>query len=114
MTKIKNSDETTLLIKLPPDLKASFQGLCKFRGVSVSAELRRFMADEVAKTTTGMTTKPTDASQTPLTPKRIPIQRKSYKNAVQADLELSDTAASAIKAKAARDKRKQTNKKKKR
>ncbi|WP_199509024.1 hypothetical protein [Psychrobacter sp. bablab_jr014] len=98
MTKIKNSDETTLLIKLPPDLKASFQGLCKFRGVSVSAELRRFMADEVAKTTTGMTTKPTDATQTPLTPKRIPKQRKSYKNAVQADLELSDTVSSAINA----------------
>lgn len=110
MTKIKNSDETTLLIKLPPDLKASFQGLCKFRGVSVSAELRRFMADEVAKTTTGMTTKPTDASQTSLTPKRIPIQRKSYKNAVQANLELSDTANSAINASNSRKKAKKRKK----
>ena len=106
MTKIKNSDETTLLIKLPPDLKASFQGLCKFRGVSVSAELRRFMADEVAKTTKGMTTKPTDAPQTPLTPKRIPTQRKSYKNAVQANLELSETASSAINAANSRKKSK--------
>lgn len=114
MTRIKNSDETTLLIKLPPELKASFQGLCKFRGVSVSAELRRFMADEVANTAHGMTTKPTDALQTSLTPKRIPTQRKSYKNAVQANLELSDTANSAVNAKAARDKSKPTNKKKKR
>lgn len=110
MTKIKNSDETTLLIKLPPDLKASFQGLCKFRGVSVSAELRRFMADEVAKTAKGMTTKPTDAPQMPLTPKRIPTQRKSYKNAVQADLELPSATQSAINASNKRKKAKRSKK----
>lgn len=102
--------ETTLLIKLPPDLKASFQGLCKFRGVSVSAELRRFMADEVAKTTKGMTTKPIDAPQTPLTPKRIPTQRKSYKDAVQAELVLPSATQSAINASNKRKKAKSRKK----
>ena len=106
MTRIKNSDETTLLIKLPPELKASFQGLCKFRGVSVSAELRRFMADEVARTAHGMTTQPTDALQTPVVPKRIPTHRKSYKDAVQADLDLPSAVKSAINANNSRKKTK--------
>lgn len=87
--------ETTLLIKLPPELKASFQGLCKFRGVSVSAELRRFMADEVASTAHGMTTKDNIKSNKPLnasvSASNVPKHRKSYKDAVQADLELSTT-----------------------
>lgn len=115
MTRPKNPDETTLLIKLPPELKASFQGLCKFRGVSVSAELRRFMADEVAKTAHGMTT--TDnpkLSHARVSLPKVDTTRKSYKDAVQANLELNDAASSAINAKANRDKRKQTNKKKKR
>jgi hypothetical protein len=50
------TDETTLVIRLPSDLKGSFQGLCKARGVSVSEELRRFMADSIASAATGMTT----------------------------------------------------------
>lgn len=50
------NDETTLVIRLPSDLKGSFQGLCKARGVSVSEELRRFMADSIADAATGMTT----------------------------------------------------------
>ena len=90
--------ETTLLIKLPPELKASFQGLCKFRGVSVSAELRRFMADEVASTAHGMSTKdniksnkPLNASVSASKSSNVPKYRKSYKDAVQADLELSTT-----------------------
>lgn len=114
-------DETTLLIKLPPELKASFQGLCKFRGVSVSAELRRFMADEVANTAHGMTTRDKSLPKKP-SHARVPIPtstpavvpKKSFKDAVQAELVLNDVAASAINAKAARDKRKPTNKKKKR
>lgn len=121
MTRIKNSDETTLLIKLPPELKASFQGLCKFRGVSVSAELRRFMADEVSRTADGMTTKdnikpdkPSHARVSLPKPDKVVTHRKSYKNAIQADLELNDAVSSAINAKAARDKKKTTNKKKKR
>lgn len=106
-----NKDETTLLIKLPPELKASFQGLCKFRGVSVSAELRRFMADEVAKTAHGMTT--TDnpkPSHTRVIPPKVVTTRKSYKDAVQGDLELSKAAQSAINASKKRKKAKSSKK----
>jgi hypothetical protein len=111
MTRTKNSDETTLLIKLPPELKASFQGLCKFRGVSVSAELRRFMADEVSKTASGMTTadKPIKPSHARVSiPSAVGViqHRKSFKNAVQADFELSDTVTSSINAANARKKKK--------
>ncbi len=117
MTRIKNSDETTLLIKLPPELKASFQGLCKFRGVSVSAELRRFMADEVANTAHGMTTSDKSLPKKP-SHARVPIPtstpavvpKKSFKNAVQANLELSDTANSAINASNSRKKAKKRKK----
>ena len=51
------NDETTLVIRLPSDLKGSFQGLCKARGVTVSEELRRFIADSIANAATGMTTR---------------------------------------------------------
>lgn len=51
------SDETTLVIRLPSDLKGSFQGLCKARGVSVSEELRRFIADSISNAAIGMTTR---------------------------------------------------------
>ena len=97
MSSLKNPDETTLLIKLPPELKASFQGLCKFRGVSVSAELRRFMADEVAKTADGMTTRDNqNLSNQPPSSKRLPKHIKSHKNAVQANLGLSDSFIKAV------------------
>ena len=100
MTRRKNPDETTLLIKLPPELKASFQGLCKFRGVAVSAELRRFMADEVARTAEGMTTydKPLNAAHARTIIPKVVSTRKSFKDAVQADLELSSASESAINA----------------
>jgi hypothetical protein len=87
MTK---QDETTLLIKLPPELKAAFQGLCKARRVSVSAELRRFMADELASTVKGMTTKPIDTPQSRGKGEKVQGERKSYKDAVQDDLALND------------------------
>lgn len=110
-------DETTLLIKLPPELKASFQGLCKFRGVSVSAELRRFMADEVSKTADGMTTKdsikpdkPSHARVSLPKPDKVVTHRKSYKDAVQADLDLPDETITAIKAAERRKKAKKTKK----
>lgn len=115
MARLKNPDETTLLIKLPPELKASFQGLCKFRGVSVSAELRRFMADEVASTAHGMTTrdkpkKPSHARVSLSTPEKVLTHNKSFKNAVQGDLELSDSAKSAVNATNARKKAKNRKK----
>lgn len=100
MTRRKNPDETTLLIKLPPELKASFQGLCKFRGVSVSEELRRFMADEVSRTARGMTTvdKPSYARETLPKAVKVSVPKKSFKNAVQADLVLPSAIESAINA----------------
>ena len=117
MTRLKNPDETTLLIKLPPELKASFQGLCKFRGVSVSAELRRFMADEVAGTAHGMTTKdnvkpdkPSHSRVSISKPDNVPLHRKSYKDAVQAELVLSSAAQSAINATNSRKKAKKRKK----
>lgn len=108
-------DETTLLIKLPPELKASFQGLCKFRGVSVSAELRRFMADEVSKTAHGMTTveklqKPSHARVAIPSNVKAVLPRKSFKNAVQADLPLPSAVQSAINASNKRKKAKSSKK----
>lgn len=38
-------------IRLPSDLKGLFDGLCKSRGVSVSSEVRRLMAEEVLTST---------------------------------------------------------------
>lgn len=115
MTRRKNPNETTLLIKLPPELKASFQGLCKFRGVAVSVELRRFMADEVAKTAQGMTTndKPLNAVQARLINPKVVSTRKSFKNAVQADLVLSDNEKSTTKANVRGTKPKQRKKRSK-
>lgn len=115
MNRRKNPDETTLLIKLPPELKASFQGLCKFRGVAVSAELRRFMADEVSKTAQGMTTvekpeKPSHARVSIPTTVTAVVPKKSFKNAVQADLALPSTAQSAINASNKRKKAKSSKK----
>lgn len=111
MKRPKNPDETTLLIKLPPELKASFQGLCKFRGVSVSEELRRFMADEVSGTAHGMTTidkpiKPSHARVRVTSTNKVVSQQKSYKNAIQGDLVLSVAAKSAMNAEKVRSKNK--------
>ena len=117
MSSLKNPDETTLLIKLPPELKASFQGLCKFRGVSVSAELRRFMADEVSRTADGMTTKdsikpdkPSHARVSLPKPDKVVTHRKSYKDAVQAELVLPSATQSAINASNSRKKAKKRKK----
>lgn len=117
MNRRKNPDETTLLIKLPPELKASFQGLCKFRGVSVSAELRRFMADEVVRTAHGMTTKNKPQPEKP-SHARVPIPtstpavvpKKSFKDAVQAELVLPSATQSAINASNKRKKAKSSKK----
>jgi hypothetical protein len=115
MKRAKNPDETTLLIKLPPELKASFQGLCKFRGVSVSEELRRFMADEVTGTAHGMTTrdKPEKLSHARVSVPsvdKVAMPRKSFKDAVQADLELPSAVSSAINATKSRNKAKKRKK----
>lgn len=48
--------DTQLLIRVPKDLKGSFEGLCKSRGVKVSEALRAFMASEVLQSATGIKT----------------------------------------------------------
>jgi hypothetical protein len=81
-------EETTLLFKLPPDLKISFQGLCKHRGVSVSEELRRFMIEQVSGSSQSVASKkPTkgNASST-----KLVAPQKPFKNAVQANSGFSD------------------------
>jgi len=110
------SNETTLLIKLPSDLKISFQGLCKSRGVSVSAELRRFMIDQVTGVSYATTIKnkpiqkpsekPSHARVTVKESNPVSLQQKSYKDAIQGDLELSDAAKSAMNASNSRNKKK--------
>lgn len=111
-------DETTLLIKLPSDLKMLYQALCKSKGagITVSSELRNFMRSQIAEATMPQATarKPKNDVLSPSSDKPVQQPRQSYKNAVQADLELTDTVSSAIKAAANRKKTKQTNKKKKR
>ena len=68
-------DDVTLILRLPPDLKGSFQGLCKARGVSVSEELRRFMADSIAAAALGMTTK--DLTVKSNAPVKLPTSKKN-------------------------------------
>lgn len=67
-------DETTLLIKLPRDLKTAFAGLCSGRGVSVSEELRRFMADELVSAVSGMATQ--DRTKEDVPPKATQAVKK--------------------------------------
>ncbi len=66
---------TTLLIKLPVVLKSSFAGLCSARGVSVSEELRRFMADELVGVTSGMATQ--DRAREDVPPKATQVVKKT-------------------------------------
>lgn len=73
-------DETTLLIKLPPELKGAFQGLCKARGVSVSSELRRFMADQLNNATKGIGSAKTLDDPRSRPPKSIKTARKASSN----------------------------------
>lgn len=110
------SEETTLLIKLPKDLKVLYQALCKTKGVTVSSQLRDFIRSEISYATMPQSAarKPQNDVLSPSKDNQVPKQRQSYKNAIQADLELNDTVSSAIKAAANRKKTKQTNKKKKR
>lgn len=110
------TDETTLLIKIPKDLKVLYQALCKTKGVTVSSQLRDFIRSEISYATMPQnpSRKPQNDVLSPSSDKPVQQPRQSYKNAVQADLELSDTVSSAIKAAANRKKTKRTNNKKKR
>lgn len=60
--------DATIIMRLPPDLKALYQALCKSRGVTVSDSLRMFMIDEISR-----------ATEPPDTPKRTPKPKKATK-----------------------------------
>lgn len=79
---------TTLLIKLPVGLKSSFAGLCSGRGVSVSEELRRFMADELVRAVSDMASK--DRITNSPTSKKIPVVRASKKRSKAAVADNND------------------------
>ena len=102
------SEETTLLIKIPKDLKVLYQALCKTKGVTVSSQLRDFIRSEISYATMPQNParKPQNDVLSPSNDNSVPKQRQSYKNAIQADLELSDTASSAINAAKSRKKSK--------
>lgn len=75
---------TTLLIKLPVGLKSSFAGLCSARGVSVSEELRRFMADEIVRAVSGMATQ--DRTKEDVPPKATqPVKKMTRQTKAKAD-----------------------------
>lgn len=74
---MNDQDITTLLIKLPAGLKSSFAGLCKARDVSVSEELRRFMADEIVSAVSGMATQ--DRTREDVPPKAAQAVKKMVK-----------------------------------
>lgn len=67
MTPVK---DVMLPIRLPAELKDMFQTLCKTRGVSVSSELRRLMAQEVSHAAMGISS---------------PNRQKQAKNITQAN-----------------------------
>lgn len=60
--------DATIIMRLPPDLKALYQALCKSRGVTVSDSLRMFMIDEISRATEPL-----------ITPKRAPKPKKATK-----------------------------------
>lgn len=75
---------TTLLIKLPVGLKSSFAGLCSARGVSVSEELRRFMADELVGAVSSMATH--DRTRENVPPKETqPVKKTTKQTKAKAD-----------------------------
>lgn len=94
------NDETTLLIKLPKDLKMLYQALCKSNNVTVSSQLRDFMRLQIAQATMPQSPsrKPKNDLLSPSNEKAVQRPPQSYKNAVQADLELNSNAVSAINA----------------
>lgn len=74
MTQVK---DIMLPIRLPAELKYMFQTLCKTRGVSVSAELRRLMIQEISQSAIGIIPEDGSPQVKKITPaKKKPIQKK--------------------------------------
>ncbi len=86
------SDNATIVIRLPPELKLLYQTLCKTRGVTISDELRGFMIGEIDKATKPLI----DARKMPKAQKAHKPQKKA-KTPQQAKLELEEAFRKAIK-----------------
>lgn len=92
------SEETTLLIKLPKDLKVLYQALCKTNGVTVSSQLRDFIRSEISYATMPQNAarKPQIDARTMPKPKKVSKPQKQAKKPQQANLAFSESFAQTI------------------
>lgn len=105
-----SSDDTSILIRLPSELKAMYRSLCDSRGVTVSSELRSFMIEQInLATIPDNSIKLSDAHEGVSSVKATRAPYRSHKHAKQAKLHLTETQ-SAIKASQARKKTKKPKK----
>lgn len=79
-----NPDETTLLIKLHRELKTSFSSLCARRGVSVSEEMRRLIANELVSDLLDMVTHDRAKGNAP-TKKTLAVKKATKQTKANAD-----------------------------
>ena len=93
------SEETTLLIKLPKDLKVLYQALCKTKGVTVSSQLRDFIRSEISYATMPQNAarKPQIDARTMPKPKKVSKPQKQAKKPQQAKLDLEEAFRKALK-----------------
>ena len=85
------SDDATIIIRLPPELKVLYQTLCRTRGVTIGDELRGFMIGEIDKAT-----KPQiDARKMPKD-KKVRKPQKPAKTPQQTNLAFSESFARTI------------------
>ena len=86
------TDDATVIIRLPLELKVLYQTLCKTRGVTISDELRGFMIEEIDKAT-----KPQIDARTMPKPKKVSKPQKQAKKPQQAKLGLEEAFRKALK-----------------
>lgn len=93
------SEETTLLIKLPKDLKVLYQALCKTKGVTVSSQLRDFIRSEISYATMPQNAarKPQIDARTMPKPEKVSKPQKQAKKPQQAKLDLEEAFRKALK-----------------
>lgn len=93
------SEETTLLIKIPKDLKVLYQALCKTKGVTVSSQLRDFIRSEISYATMPQNParKPQIDARTMPKPKKVSKPQKQAKKPQQAKLGLEEAFRKALK-----------------
>ncbi len=84
--------DATIIMRLPPDLKALYQALCKSRGITVSDSLRQFMIDEISRAT-----EPPDTPVRKPKPKKATKPQKRPKKAQQTNKSFEDAFSKALK-----------------